>query len=232
VDVSAKGPGMLKPEIPLESDWIGKEVTVAVRATGPKGKTSDWSNLRQLTVAPPLMIPADLKAGNAPLGVAVSWRGTGPHYHVFRGIGDAPPDLLTDTDNAQILDTPIEYGTPYTYYVQAFNGELQQSEVAGPVQISPEDVFAPSVPGGLTAEQGTNAIELSWERNTEARFQGYNLFRSVEGGPFEKVGSLIAAPTYSDHDVQPGKKYRYQVSAVATNGKESDRSTTIEITAQ
>jgi hypothetical protein len=230
--IPATGPGMLKQEIPLDKEWTGKELTVAVRATGPKGKTSDWSGLRQLTVAPPLSTPVDFKAANASLGVALSWTGSGPHYHIFRGIADASPDLLTDTDQANWLDTPVEYGTPYTYYVQAFNGDLQQSEVAGPVHWTPEDVFAPSVPGGLTADHGTNAIELSWERSTEPRFQGYNVYRSVEGGPFEKIASLIVAPTYSDRNVQSGKKYRYQISAVATNGKESDRSVPVEITAQ
>ncbi|HUA87534.1 MAG TPA: hypothetical protein VMB85_26945 [Bryobacteraceae bacterium] len=230
--VAASGPGPLQKEIQIESDWIGKEVTIAVRATGPKGKTSDWSNLRQLTIAPPLATPADFKAVNAPLGVQLSWRASAPHYHVFRAAADAEPDLLTDTDQTQWLDSPVEYGTPYRYYVQGYSGELQQSNVAGPEKITPEDIFAPSVPAGLTAEQGTNAIELSWERNTEPRFQGYNVFRSVNGGPFQKVASLIAAPTYSDRDVQAGKKYRYEVSAVATNGRESARSAPFEITAQ
>ena len=232
INVSATSPGVVKQEVPLDKDWIGKEVTVAVRSTGPKGKTSDWSNLRQLTIDPPLATPADFKATNAPTGVQLSWSGASAHYHVFRGIGDAQPDPLTDTEKPEWLDSPVEYGTPYTYYVQAFNGQLQQSSVAGPAKITPEDIFAPSVPTGLTVEQGTAAIELSWERNTEPRFQGYNVYRSVEGGPFEKIGSLIAAPTYSDHNVQSGKKYRYAISAVASNGKESDRTAPIEITAQ
>jgi hypothetical protein len=232
VPVSATSPGMVKQEIPLDKDWIGKEVTVAVRSTGPKGKTSDWSNLRQLTIEPPLATPADFKAVNAPLGVALSWRGSAAHYHIFRGIGDAPPDQLADADKPEWVDTGVEYGTVYSYYVQAYNGELQQSDVAGPEHVTPEDIFAPAVPTGLAVEQGTGAIELSWERNTEPRFHGYNIYRSVEGAPFEKIASLIAAPTYSDHSVQSGKKYRYAVSAVAINGKESDRTAPLEITAQ
>ena len=34
---------------------------------------------------------------------------------------------------------------------------------------------------------GTSTIELSWERNTEARFQGYNVYRAVGGGAFERI---------------------------------------------
>ena len=29
-------------------EWIGKEVEVLVRSTGPKGKASDWSNIKSL----------------------------------------------------------------------------------------------------------------------------------------------------------------------------------------
>ena len=231
-EIPASAPGTMNKEIPVDQNWIGKEVTIGVRATGPKGKTSDWSNFRQLTVAPPLATPADLKAENTPQGVELSWRASAPHYHVFRATGDAEPEQLADADQTRWLDSTIEYGTAYRYYVQGFSGELQQSQVAGPQNITPEDIFAPGVPAGLTVEQGTNTIELSWERNADPRFQGYNVYRSVDDAPFVKVAQLIAAPTYSDHDVQPGKKYRYQVSAVATNGKESDRSAAIEVTAQ
>jgi hypothetical protein len=232
IEIPASAPGALSKAIPLNKDWIGKEVTIGVRATGPKGKTSDWSNLRQLTIAPPLAAPADFKAENTPRGVELSWRSSAPHYHIFRATGDAAPELLADSDQTSWLDSAIEYGASYRYYVQGFSGELQQSPVAGPQTITPEDVFAPAIPSGLAAEQGTNAIELSWERNTEPRFQGYNVYRSVDGGPFVKIASRITAPTYSDHDISSGKKYRYQVSAVATNGKESDRSQPVEITAQ
>ncbi len=232
IEIPASAPGALSKAIPLQKDWIGKEVTIGVRATGPKGKTSDWSNLRQLTIAPPLAAPADFKAENTPRGIELSWRGSAPHYHIFRATGNAAPEPLADSDQTNWLDSTIEYGTSYLYYVQGFRGELQQSPVAGPQAITPEDVFAPAIPSGLTAEQGTNAIELSWERNTEPRFRGYNVYRSVDGGPFVKIASLITAPAYSDRDIAPGKKYRYQVSAVAVNGKESERSAAVEVAAQ
>ena len=84
----------------------------------------------------------------------------------------------------------------------------------------------------MTATPGVNAIELAWDRNTESDFKGYNVFRSVEGGPFEKIASLIEAPTYSDHQVEVGKKYRYAVSAVDLTGNESQRSALQEVSAQ
>ena len=232
VVIPATGPGAIDHQIPA-TDWIGKEVVVAVRATGPKGKASDWSNLRTLPVRPPLAAPANLKAENQPSAIVLSWRGNESHYRIFRAVGDAPqPEMLAESDQPEYRDTEIENGTQYRYYVQASEGELQQSETAGPAQITAEDKLAPATPAGLTAELGTNSVELSWERNTDPRFQGYNVYRSVDGGAFEKIASLIVSPSYTDRQAEAGRKYRYQVSAVGTNALESARSAIVEITVQ
>ena len=52
-----------------------------------------------------------------------------------------------------------------------------------PAEITPKDKFPPEVPTGVTAAPGVNTIEVAWDRNTEADFKGYNVFRSVDGGP-------------------------------------------------
>src|SRR5262249_2556181 len=153
------------------------------------GKTSEWSNLRELTVQPPLATPADIKADNQPNSVLLKWRGPAAHYRVFRAIGDGHPEALAECDQPAYRDAEIEYGTKYRYIVQATLGEFHQSEMSEEARITPEDVFPPSVPSGFTVEPGTNSVELIWERNTEPRFQGYNVYRSVDGGPFEKIAS-------------------------------------------
>ena len=68
-------------------------------------------------------------------------------------------------------------------------------------------------------------MELAWTRNTEKDFRGYNVYRSTDGGPFEKIADLIPAPTFSDSKIEAGKKYRYEVSAVDVKGNESAHST-------
>jgi hypothetical protein len=230
--VTATGAGPLTTEIPI-AEWVGKTVAINVRATGPKGKTSDWSNYFNLQVNPALPAPADAKAEGLPTGIAVTW--TGPadaHYHVYRAGGGETPALLDSVNDPRYLDTTADFGASYQYFIESFADNLHQSETAKTQAVLREDTFAPSVPAGLTAEPGASSIELSWERNTDPRFQGYNVFRSVDGAEFQKVASLINAPAYSDHAIQSGKRYRYQVSAVGTNGLESARSAPIEITAQ
>lgn len=231
-DVPATGPGPLTFEIPI-ADFVGKDLTMAVRAKGPKGKMSDWSNLQTLPVRAALTKPFDLKTENLQGGIQVTWKGApNEQYRVYRATGAETPSLLDSPKTAEFLDATTDFGTGYRYYVEGHEGELQHSDMAVSAPVLREDTFPPTVPAGLTPEIGSNSIELSWERNTDPRFQGYNVYRSVNDGPFEKVASLIAAPAYSDRDVQAGKKYRYQVSAVGTNGIESARSAPVEITAQ
>ncbi len=230
--VTATGAGPLTKEIPI-SEWVGKTVAINVRATGPKGKTSDWSNYFTLQVNPALPTPADAKAESLPMGIAATWKGPADaHYHVYRAAGGESPTLLDSVNDPRYLDSMTDFGTSYQYFIENFQDNLHQSETAHTQAVLREDTFAPSVPVGLTAEPGASSIELSWERNTDPRFQGYNVFRSVDGGEFQKVAPLIAAPAYSDHTVQSGKRYRYQVSAVGINGLESARSAPVEVTAQ
>jgi hypothetical protein len=230
--VTAAGAGALTREIPI-AEWMGKNLTLAVRATGPKGKTSDWSNLVTFSINPALAPPTDLKVENLAAGIGVTWHGpAGARYHVYRAAASDNPALLDSVNDPQYLDAAVDFGTTYRYYVETFDGQFQRSETASAPGVAREDTFAPSVPTGVTAEPGTNSIELSWDRNMDARFQGYNVYRSVDGAAFQKIASLIVPPSYSDRAVEAGKKYRYQVSSVGTNGLESARSAAIEITAQ
>ena len=228
--VPATGPGSLTRDIPAQ-DWIGKDIVVAVRATGPKGKISDLSNLQSFSVEPPLTAPAALKIESRRDGIALSWSDTGAaHFRIFRASGDEQPESIGESAQPSYLDAMRIFGTRYRYWIQATAGELRQSETTGPVEITPEDIFPPAVPTGLTAEQGTGTIELSWERNTDPDFQGYNVYRATGSGAFEKIAPLIATPAFSDAHIQTGTKYRYAISAVGVNGHESDKSAPVEIT--
>ncbi|HLW76874.1 MAG TPA: fibronectin type III domain-containing protein [Bryobacteraceae bacterium] len=214
------------------SEWMGKDVVIGVRATGPKGKSSQWSNVKSLSIEPPLASPANLKIENSRTGLYLTWTSSAKRFRIFRKApADEMPMQVTDNDTAFAWNEDVAVGATYTFYVQAYQDDFHQSEIAVTLPTTHEDVFAPTVPIGLTAEQGANSIELSWERNTEPRFQGYNVYRSLDNGPFEKIAPLIIAPAYSDTKIESGKKYRYSISAVGINGMESERSAPYEITA-
>jgi hypothetical protein len=222
--VPPSGPGPYTSlQVPVQ-DWVGKTIALAVRATGPKGEVSGWSNPTVLSVGPPLATPADLEAANTKDGVLLTWMGSAPKYRVFRWVGDEQRMPIAEANAPEYLDASAQFGTEYHYMVMALEGETQQSVPSQTASITPVDIFPPAVPTGVTASAANNAIELAWVRNTEADFRGYNVFRAEGNGPFEKVGMLIDVPLYRDTQVEPGKTYRYEVSAVDLLGNESERS--------
>jgi hypothetical protein len=101
--LKAAAPGPIHDEIPA-SEWIGKDVVLTVRATGPKGKSSEWSNAVPLSVGVPLDVPANLVAQNVPEGVRLRWQGAGPRYRIFRALTDQAPDRLAESDQPEYVD--------------------------------------------------------------------------------------------------------------------------------
>jgi len=236
IQVPAKGPGPIDFEVSAQN-WVGKPVTLAVRATGPKGKAAEWSNPVTLSVGVPLVTPSDLKVVSVPQGVRLTWLGSfgsgeSAHYRIFRGAAEAMPERLAETDKPEYIDATVDRGSSYRYFVQALAGELRQSEISAIVDVTPLDTFPPAVPAGLTAVAGVNSIELAWARNTEDDFAGYQVYRASEGGATERIAGPIDAPTFSDRAVEVGKKYSYTVTAVDRTGNESAPSMAAEVIAQ
>jgi hypothetical protein len=218
-------------EVPV-SEWAGKEVVLSVRAIGPKGKPSAWSNPWVMTPGSPLEQPGNLKADNVQEGVKLTWRGTGPHYRVYRTAGEGMRERFAETDKPEYVDETTEYGTRYQYLIQAYAEEMRQSLPSNIESITPVDTFPPAVPGALIAIAGVRTIELTWTRNAEPDFKGYNVYRAQGSGPFQKIASLVEAPAYSDSKVEPGKRYRYAITAVDVTGNESGQSNPQEAAAQ
>jgi len=224
-EIAAKAPGALMQQFPAAA-WVGKSVVLRVRSTGPKGKRSEWSEPVVLEVVAPLARPSNVATESRKDGVLLAWTGTAPHFRVFRAAGDAPPQQLGESDKAEYLDDSAAFGTTYRYYVMAFAAEAQRSEVSEASQsITPVDKFPPEVPAGLTATAAGNTIELAWQGNTEPDFRGYNVYRSVGGGAFEKITPMpIESPVYSDTKVETGKMYHYALTALDLAGNESEKS--------
>ncbi len=213
-------------EIPA-SKYYGQTLAVGVRVHGPGGRDAGWSNLESLTVVPALAVPEGLSAKNAPDAVALEWHATAPEFRVFRKLAEEKDwALLGTSPKAAYSDTTIEYGKSYSYFVQAVEkagDKYAESELSKEISFTPEDHFAPATPSGLTVVPGTRTIELVWERNTEKDLASYRIYR--DGA---KVSEGQAAPAFSDKDVKPGTRYRYEISAVDLAGNESARSAPVE----
>jgi hypothetical protein len=224
-------PGLVETNVPIQS-FVGQDVVVMVRVANAKGRYSQWSNPQTVSIGTPLVKAADLTPTAVAEGVRLQWKAPGDsHFRIYRRTEkELTPSQLGTSDSQEYVDKTTEYKKRYEYYVQAFDG-ANESEITGPVEITPEDIFPPVVPTGLTATAGINAIELAWERNSEKDFKEYRVYRAVEDGPFAKVAEGLTGPNYSDHQVESGKHYKYAVSAVDELGHESERSAPITATA-
>lgn len=216
------------------SDWSGKQIAVAVRTAEKKNHYSQWSNVVRLRVVEPLAPPV-LKLASDPNGIKIGIESFPEHgkVRIFRrGPNDQQPVEAGIADTNEYIDRGAEYGTAYTYTATGFdysdraNAVSRQSEA---VPFTAIDKFAPSVPANVTALAGPASIEVSWDRSPEADTRGYYVFRSVDGGPFGRIGELATLPAFSDKDVQHGKRYSYQVSAVDVRNNESARSSAIQV---
>ncbi len=223
-------PVPMSESIPAQ-DWIGKQVAVAVR-TSVKGEKhySSWSNRLVLDVIPPLLSPT-VHSESTAKGVLLTWTpaGEGLQYRISRqGPGDQSPVEIGTSATPDYLDDGAQYDTPYRYTVTAFKG-LAESLPSKACEVTAKDIFPPSVPASITALAGPDSVEVSWQRSPEPDLKGYYLYRSVDGSPFARTGGFLALPAYSDHDVQHGKTYRYEVSAVDQKDNESAKSAPAEV---
>jgi hypothetical protein len=137
---------------------------------------------------------------------------------------------------AHFTDSGFEWEKTYLYRLtavtvikQAESEEQIEGNDTPPARIFAHDVFPPAVPDGLQAAYSGEGqkpfIDLIWAPVTNADLAGYNVFRSENGAPGEKLNSEpVKSPSYRDFAVTSGKTYTYAVSAVDVRGNESQRS--------
>lgn len=213
------------------ADWSGRQVAVAVRSAVKSGKNySSWSNVVHMAVAPPLP-PPELSVEATAQGYKLSWdnEGASVKYRVFRrGPADKSPVQIGTADKPEYLDQISQWDTPYTYSVAAANGPVE-SLVSNQVAVNQPDTFPPSIPSGIAALAAADSVELSWQRSPESDLKGYYVYRAVDGGAFDRQGDLVMLPAYSDHNVEHGKTYRYEINAVDQKGNPSAKSAPVEV---
>jgi hypothetical protein len=215
--------------------YIGQQIAIDVRTSVRPDRWSPFSNFVHLQVVPPLDPPKiDVKASGR--GYLVSWTPQRDHlkWRIYRGTASQLPALIATAEMSPYLDQTAQFETDYEYSAVAIeetNVSIAESEPSAPFHINAKDTFPPAVPATITVLAGSTSLEVTWERSPDADLKGYYVYRSIDNGPFERVGDLLTTPSYGDHDIKPGQHYRYAVSAVDQKSNESERSTIAEITA-
>ncbi len=217
-------PFAIKYTIPA-AEWTGQKIAVAVRTAVKNDRNySNWSNFQHLEVIAPLLAP-NLAVVPTAQGYRLTWNQERPGitYKVLRqGAPDQPPSLIGTSDKPEYVDGSALFGTNYIYSVVATKASTE-SPASNKVLVNFPDTFAPAAPVGLTGLATGNNVELSWQRSPEADLQGYFVYRSTNGAPFERLGGIINLPAYTDTKAQHGASYRYQISAVDRANNEGEK---------
>jgi fibronectin type 3 domain-containing protein len=224
--------GPREREIPA-GQWAGKQIALTLRTVGPSGGTSDISNRVTLDVVAPLEQPR-VTPRNTAEGVVLTWTGNAPLYRVQRSVPNDPKpefEQIAETDKREFTDVNTADGVRYIYVVTGFQGAARSvaSEQTG---FTPQDTFPPSVPTGLTAVALNGAVDLSWTRNTEADFLGYTVLKAEGDAALQVIAEGVVLPTFSDRQVERGKRYRYALIAVDQKKNASARSAEQSVTVE
>lgn len=132
--------------------------------------------------------------------------------------GAVPPG---NNKTATYEATVLRPGNLYFFKVRSKTGwwaKSQDSNVVSFLWQTP-----PMAPEGLNAVAGDSKNTLKW--NPVSRYQDatpmttpvrYQLYRSVDGGVFAKIGESLSSTGYTDDTVENGRTYSYQVQAINT----------------
>ena len=182
--------------------------------------------------------PFDLRARTTEKAVVLTWVPGGnllsgkplpdfAEYRVFRSESGTPGSFasLADTIAPTYSDADFSFDRTYHYRVQALfkAGSTEAlSDHSATVEITPRDVFPPTVPRDVTAIYTAGAVEIVWTPSAEPDLAGYNVYRREAGGAESRVNKeLVRTPVFRDQTVQPGHSYSYRVTAVDLTGNES-----------
>jgi parallel beta-helix repeat protein len=185
---------------------------------------SEWSNIEDIIVDWLPDIPKNFTALTYPPGnvLNLSWA---PNvvdtvgYILYSNLTGNWSELVVNngTENVTFDHTNLTDGESYYYRIRARDARGQLSNFSEILGI-PWDSIPPAPPKGLRVINTTNhSILLTWEPNTEADLEGYNLYRSNVSNPLtwnKSIGTVEKGnEIYNDTGLDEGTTYYYVVTA-------------------
>jgi fibronectin type 3 domain-containing protein len=230
---------------------FGQRYVYVVTAVDGRGRSSAPSPRAAVVFLAAPRPPRDLMAEAGDRQVRLSWSAPEAfidgqpaveplRYVVLRAAGDAPLAAITAEPIAEsaYIDTGVANDVDYRYAVAAMRVEAAgqaRGEASAPVAASPARVTAPGAPTGLVAIPAPRSVRLAWDEVRDPEVAAYAVYRAEGPGAFARIGTTPAGNTvFVDGDVQPGRAYRYAVTAVdrARRPNESPRSSEVTVTAE
>lgn len=159
-------------------------------------------------------------------------------YVVLRAAGDGGLAPITPAPVAgtTFTDRGLENDTAYRYAVQAVRVDpagTARGPASAAIAATPVDTTPPSPPTRLIAIPAPGGVRLAWNASPEEDVALYAVYRAEGADAFLRIATTLASATlYTDRDVQPGRTYRYAVTALdrAKKANESARSNEVSVT--
>ena len=222
----------------------------ALRYVNASGQRAAFSNFLLLEPATRISLPPTL-TGATPTERAVLVRWTPPAanidastpanvlgYNIYRATPSQAEDGQTPINTNLITRTEYEdrnfsFGEEYSYVVRSVslgtNGAQVESLNSNSLTLTPTDVFPPSAPTNITIAPAPGKLSLFFPANPESDVVGYNIYRSIapnqpREGWTRLTRMAIPRTTYTDEDLESGKRYYYYITAVDAAGNVSSPS--------
>jgi penicillin-binding protein len=137
-------------------------------------------------------------------------------------VREMPLDTLMEDLQAKLGKTSAQSRKPLSYYLPADAAQSAPSKIDPRV----DDGAVPNPPPHVAVETLNNLARITFIPSTQADVAGYRLYRSVNGGAFEKIEASVPtgeAPKFVNY-ISSSQTYRYYVTAVDVVGNESAQS--------
>jgi fibronectin type 3 domain-containing protein len=196
----------------------------AMNSAGVESAQSSYVSATTSSDIPVPSAPTGVTATASSTSITVSWYSVSgaTSYKVYRsdtyyGIYTLVGSVPTGTT---YTDTGLSPNTTYYYKVTALNSAGGESDPS----IFDYATTSSSAPTGVTARASSTSITVSWYSVSGA--MSYKVYRSdtFYGTYTEVVGSPTSSTTYTDTGLSPNTTYYYKVSAVNSEGVESEQS--------
>ena len=201
-------------------------------------RVSALSNLVKIIPRVPPPAPTDMAAEATGSGVRLTWtfEGEEPEQFRFYRRDELTPiygDVLgmRDGDEERFLDATATFGSKYHYVMTAVTNVDPLVESVLSAEISTEflDDFPPEAPSDLVILPDVGSARLLWEGNDDEVI-GYFVYRRGTTGSFQRVHRApVRATEFSDTTAASGRSYTYRITAVDSEGNESEPSDEVEV---
>ncbi|MFP4608400.1 MAG: fibronectin type III domain-containing protein [Candidatus Aenigmatarchaeota archaeon] len=159
-------------------------------------------------------------------GVKLEWdlslSGVEPErFRVYRSLTSSFKSLYKELDDEEyeFVDTDVEEGRTYHYWITALFDENQESRLSKELEIRVGGKNVPLPPRNLEAFPGDEKVRLRWDKPLDCglpddtEMGNYILYREKEGEELPSDHPGNAATEWTDDNLKNNKKYTYYLKA-------------------